>query len=199
MIPKIPKAVSKNPFKDLRVQAGDVKRSMEWYKSQVKSLHNIERTVTKSLVGHQKGLTRSLTVGGLFLFQYDPKWKEELPYYDTLPLVFPFNKTKDGFLGINLHYLPYALRFKLMENLTNIQNSTSNENIKAEVSWKFLKSSSKFIGVEACVKRYLKEHLRSRFLQIKEGEWLAAAMMPLEQFQKADKNRVWSDSRRKVY
>jgi len=44
--------------------------------------------------------------GRLNMFFYDPKFKKTLPYYDTFPLVLPLERYDDGFLGINLHYLP---------------------------------------------------------------------------------------------
>ena len=56
------------------------------------------------------------SIGQMYMFQYDPKYKDVLPYYDRFPLVIPFEQTRrvgiaqgDGFYGLNLHYLPLRL------------------------------------------------------------------------------------------
>jgi hypothetical protein len=65
-------------------------------------------------------------------------------------------------------------------------------------SYNMLNSSSKYTGVQPCVKHYLNSQLRSRFLNIPHDQWLAAAMMPLEQFQGAGKETVWRQSRKAI-
>ncbi len=41
----------------------------------------------------------------------------DYPYYDSFPLVLPLETIKGGFMGLNFHYLPYILRFRLLERL----------------------------------------------------------------------------------
>jgi hypothetical protein len=64
------------------------------------------------------------SIGKMYSFVYDPKTKEQLPYYDIYPLVFPIEYYNDGFLGINLHYLPPVLRARLMDALYETINNT---------------------------------------------------------------------------
>ena len=99
-----------NPFKELALRVGDQKRSMNWYQNQIKNLRSMNTNVNSMLTGH-RDLRAQIVPGGLYLFQYDAKHKDTLPYWDKLPLVFPFRKVPDGFYGLNLHYLPYGLRF----------------------------------------------------------------------------------------
>jgi hypothetical protein len=64
------------------------------------------RTVNpKATITQGPLLTNRIITGEMYLFAYDPKTKEDLPYYDRFPLVFPFRKVKGGFYGINMHYL----------------------------------------------------------------------------------------------
>ena len=49
------------------------------------------------------------------MFVYSPKLRNKLPYYDTFPLVLPLKNYNNGFLGLNFHYLPYALRLRLLD------------------------------------------------------------------------------------
>jgi hypothetical protein len=67
---------------------------------------------------------------------------------------------------------------------------------RAQVSWSILNGSSKYAGVSACVKHYLTAQVKSQFLDIPNDQWLAAAMMPIEQFTGASKEQVYKNSRR---
>lgn len=187
-----------NPFKDVTVRAGDVNRSQQWYQSQVKNLQNMSGSVSTMLSGQAKNLRSNIKFGELYLFQYDALHQDTLPYWDAMPLVFPFAPAQGGFLGLNLHYLPYGLRFQLMGALIDVTHQTANQNKQVQLSWQLLNSSSKFSGVQACVKHYLKSQMRSRFLNIPQEQWLSASMMPLEQFQGADKAAVWRQSRKLI-
>lgn len=185
-----------NPFQNVTLKAGDVDRSVNWYQNQVRQLRNVSGSVSGLLAGKAGNLKTSISPGGLYLFQYDAKHKDDLPYWDAMPLVLPFRSVPDGFLGINLHYLPYGLRFKLMGALLDVKHKTKDESKQQLFSWQLLNSGAKFPGVGACVKHYLKGHLRSRFLEIPTDDWLSASMMPLEQFQNASKEAVWRQSRK---
>jgi hypothetical protein len=182
------------PFDNLRVDSASVKRSMAWYQKQIASLKNIQSTARRAV----RSGDAQMAIGGLYLFSYDPKHKDTLPYYDTMPLVLPFSKAPGGFLGINLHYLPYGLRFKLMGALLTLIKDISDPRSRAQVSWNLLNNSAKYPGVSACVKHYLTDHVKSSYHNIPNDQWLAAVMMPLEQFQGADKSVVYRDSRRKL-
>jgi hypothetical protein len=39
--------------------------------------------------------------------------------------------------------------------------------------------------------------VQSRFVEIPADEWDIAALLPVEQFEKATKHKVWADSRKK--
>lgn len=182
-----------NPFDNLRINTGSLQRSQAWYRSQVGKLRNLQRTVDSSL--NQAQLITRPEIGKLYLFQYDPKHKDSLPYYDILPLVFPFEKAQGGFLGLNLHYLPYVMRFKLMSALLDVA-SKSGAQRKTMFSWQILSNSSRFPGAQAAVKHYLTAQLRSSFLEIPDDQWLAASQMPIERFVNTNKETVFRDSRR---
>lgn len=66
-------------------------------------------------------LKRAFHFGQIYTYQYDPKTKDKLAYYDTNPctLIFDYKETKDGnhlFIGINLHFLPKDVKLTLLEN-----------------------------------------------------------------------------------
>lgn len=138
-------------------------------------------------------------VGRMFMFFYDPKWKVELPFYDRFPMIFVMENYSDGFLGMNLHYLPPMYRARLMDALYSIETTDSqHESKKLKASYGLLKSAGKYKYFKPCIKRYLFNHVKSRFLYIPYDEWDIALLLPVERFKKARKQRVWEDSKQKI-
>jgi hypothetical protein len=76
-------------------------------------------------------------------------------------------------------------------------DKTINENTRIQISWQILNSSSKYLAATACVKHYLNDHLRSRFLKINYTDWVTASMLPVESFRKVKKEKVWQDVKQK--
>ena len=156
---------------------------------------NPKATITQGPV-----LTNRIITGEMYLFAYDPKTKEDLPYYDRFPLVFPFRRVTGGFYGINMHYLPPLLRAKLMDALYDtINNDKMDETTRLRINYRILQSAAKFRFFEPCVKHYLNNHVKSRFLQVDPTQWDVALFLPLERFAKASKLKVYADSKKKIY
>lgn len=186
------------------------KRTFDWYRENAKRIRQIARNVSKSEVSppaefieaHKANLKRGKTlgemmIGKMIMFIYDPKTKKKLPYYDTFPLIFPIAMYDDGYLGINLHYLPPNARAVLMGNLYSTIQSKGPEDKKLAITYDILKGASRFQLFKPCIKRYLYSHVRSKFLVVQPKEWDAALMLPTAQFQKASETKVWSDSMEK--
>ena len=135
--------------------------------------------------------------GKMYLFAYDAKWKDKLPYWDMFPLIFPFKVKGDRVWGINLPYLPIPLRAALMDELyTLVDNRVKNDNKKKlRLSYEILNGAARFKAFRPCIKSYLKSHFRSRFLMIPYDQWDIAMALPLARFQKASQSAVWDDSR----
>jgi len=188
--------VATNIFRNISMKAGDAEKSYQWYRNQI---NNLGSRINGREILRTERLTSRLTFGNMYLFMYDPKHKETLPYYDTLPLVLPFNTAPNGFLGINLHYLPYLARFNLLGNLSMLATDENmNERTRINISWQILNSSSKYLSATACVKHYLTDHIKTRFLKINFSDWITAAMLPIESFRKEQKEKVWRETKRKI-
>ena len=112
------------------------------------------RTVNpKATIQQGPFLTNRISPGNMYLFAYDPKTKEDLPYYDRFPLVFPFRKVQDGFYGINMHYLPPLLRAKLMDALYDtVNNDKMDETTRLRINYRILQSAAKFRYFEPIIK-----------------------------------------------
>jgi hypothetical protein len=146
-------------------------------------------------------------IGQMYLFAYDPKTKDKLPYYDSYPLVIPFDTVRtggragkeDGFMGLNMHYLPLRLRARLMDALyTVISDENYDERTHLQISYKMLKSVSRYRFYEPCVKKYLFSHVRTRYYRIDPKSWDIALFMPLHRFVGSSTEGVYKDSYRKT-
>ena len=168
-----------------------------WLREQALSVNSVN---PKQVLTQQPDrMVTKITIGRMYLFMYDPKTKKDLPYYDRFPLIFPFQKAPDGFYGINMHYLPHMMRAKLMDNLYTLSNNKNiDDTTKLRLSYEMLNKASKFRFFKPCVKHYLNNHVKSRFLWVPADKWDTALFLPLERFVGATKQQVWRDSRRMV-
>ena len=71
----------------------------------------------EALMRDRESLKDNTVIGKMYFYFYDPKTKERLPYYDRFPLVIPIEEYKDGFLGLNLHYIHPKSRINLLDKL----------------------------------------------------------------------------------
>jgi hypothetical protein len=171
------------------------RQSNAWFQQQVRILNAKNPTPNKVMRSTGAKPSNQVIPGSLYMFLYDPKTKETLPYYDVFPLVFPFKKVPGGFLGLNMHYLPYAVRVKLLDRLLQFANDeTLSENTRIRFSWATISGMSKFKIAEPCVKHYLTSHVRSTYRKIGAPDWATAMLLPVEQFVGAGKAKVWEDS-----
>ena len=174
-----------------------VKKSRAWFEQQVLLMTRQQLTPQRVLNGNPEQLVTRVMPGHLYMFVYDPKTKAELPYYDRFPLVFPFRKTPDGFIGLNMHYLPYQLRITLLDNLlTYANNQRFDETTRLKYSWALIDGVSKYAAAKPCVKQYLSGHVRTQFRQVESNNWATAMLLPVERFVGASKQEIWSDSRK---
>lgn len=180
----------------LKVSIKDKQKASMWYQQ---SAAQLKRITPNKTIADTDNLMKMVRIGSMFMFFYDPKLKKTLPYYDTFPLIFPIEMYKDGFLGINLHYLPPMLRGKLMDALYDlVRNDNLTATTRLKISYEILNGASRFKLFRPCIHRYLFNHVQSRFLYIDPENWDKAVMLPLERFKKASKEEVWLSSRRKV-
>jgi hypothetical protein len=135
----------------------------------------------------------------MYMFFYDPKHKDTLPYYDQFPLIFVIGDAKGGFMGLNLHYLPPILRAKLLDGLIDLKNNDKyNETTRLKLSYELLNGSSKFKEFKPTIKHYLTAHVKSRLALVPPSEWEIATFLPMAQWKGASSNQVYKQSRKMI-
>jgi hypothetical protein len=176
------------PLKDLQ---GNKLKSATWYRNAVSLI--ADRTSPSQLFKSGKLLGRP-SGGRMSMFFYDPKTKARLPYYDTFPLVLPLEPIPGGFIGMNFHYLPPAMRFTLLQRMDKfLSGDMIRPNTKYQVSYDSVKNIPM---VKPTLHKYLYSNVRSQFLRINASEAAVAVYLPVQQFRKQPATTVWRRSTR---
>ena len=172
-------------------------QSREWFMKKSQELSNVNRNL---LMKENPIVLKNRTIiGSMFMFFYQPKHKDTLPYYDSFPLVIVLKPAEGGFLGLNLHYLPPVLRAKFLDSLLEYTNNDRfDETTKFSLTYNLLERAAKMKYFKPCIKHYLSDHVRSRFAMVEAPEWEIATFLPVADFQKARAQTVWKESREKI-
>jgi hypothetical protein len=185
-------ALNKYNLKDITA------KSYSWY-TQQSLLLSKQGYTAKRVINNPSGIHPTKVIPGkLYMFAYDAKHKDTLPYWDKFPLLFPFKMVKGGFLGLNMHYMPVPFRIKLLDRLMVIDGSKNTRRVKLQLSWQLVTGASSLKLLEPCVHRYLNDHVRSQFREIERVDWATAMMLPTQQFIGANSSQVWKDSMKKA-
>jgi len=185
------------------VRAGQIpartSKARNWYRDTAKQYKNVSENKLFGKGSDKERMMSQPLVGGMYMMEYVAKHKATLPYYDRLPLIFPYKKVPGGFMGLNMHYLPLQLRAKLMDALYDTANNTKyDESTKLRISYQILDKAAKYGPFKPCVKRYLTSQVTSKFLYVYPSEWDIALFLPTERFVGASKAQVFADSRRAI-
>jgi hypothetical protein len=158
------------------------RESLRWYVRVVKNFMSNQKAIAEENIGKIVGAP---SMGVPCHFWYDAKLKAILPHWDRFPIVIPFEPKNDGFIGLNLHYLPPVQRQVMFDSMMNIRarkNLTDDNRIM--LVYGMLKETTRFPGWQLCIKRYLSGHIESPFLNINPEQWRFIVGLPTSQFVK---------------
>lgn len=174
-------------------KTGGKERSIRWFRQKVRELGD----VPSATLVREGYVTGRPSYGKMNFFMYDPKFKDNtkvLPYYDMFPLVLPIEEYRDGFLGLNFHYLSIPMRLKLLNIIQEYaSNDRMDESTTIRLTWNRIKRNPM---VKPVVKRYLADHVRGTFRRIDAEEMMVAVLLPVQRFVRARETQVYADSRR---
>lgn len=168
--------------------------SLKWLMTKIQGLKSI-KSIPDSIAREEFRHSNKFRMGQLYYFYYSPKGKDDLPYYDKFPCVLALEKYDDGFLGLNLHYLPFKYRVAFIGKLMQYASMTREDEVKRiRITYDILVASKRFREFRPCIKRYLTSHIRSKILAVQPDEWQIAIALPIHQFKGAKPKEVWQDS-----
>ena len=186
-------------FDDIKESAEGRELSTRWYRGKITSMGGSNMTATQHIT--QGKTTARPNFGMMNLFSYRPETAEKLPYYDLFPLSIPVAKHRDGFTGINFHYLPIPLRVKLLNTL--VESFADDDKGKLNMTWRGI---SNLRTVRPIVRRYKAKNVNSKFLKLTVEDMLIAVLLPVQQFYSGEyrsrksvsSNQVYRDTRRRI-
>ena len=189
-------------FQETGLERGS-QSAMQWYRSLVREMfENTELSPEETVLRDKSRLIQKTgykRLGGMYLFNYLPKTRAKLKYWDSVPLVFILKFTKDGFLGLNLHYLPPSMREKLFLMLrTRLRGPEEAQFSRIEAPYELLKKNKQFRFYRPCIRKYKTKYIGSRILHIWPKDWDLAIHLPVERFQRVNRYQVWMESRQKL-
>ena len=169
------------------------KRSREWFEKKVGELSSVSRAKVLKDTALDK-TTRTLP-GSMYMYFYDPKHKKTLPYYDRFPLTIFVEPAKDGFYGLNLHYLRPDIRAEFLDQLMKLAPKQVKQTTRiTKMRYSLLQGVKKYKEFKPCFKHYLGKHVKSQFSRVPMTDWEIAIFLPTEQFVRKSKTGVWNES-----
>ena len=196
-----------NLFDDIKETVEGRDLSLRWYQARIRALGGRQMQGPAAGLkmireGKDRGrISNRPTYGMLNLFRYFPEEPTTMPYYDIFPLVLPLRRKRDGFVGINFHFLPLPLRVKVLNRLMESFGDEAAE--KLDVAYGMLKAN-RFI--RPALRRYKREAVASYYLQVPLEDMLIGILLPVARFfkgpyekrQVVHPNAVWRRTRRLV-
>lgn len=131
---------------------------------------------------------RKLRTKTLVTFEYNPKTKERLPYWDKYPLVLLTEINALGWEGYNLHYMHPLERARILYEY--------QKNSRGLDAGKMFNEFKNHRYSEFCYKKYIANNVTVPPREIPVAYWELAIQLPYEAFQKASKEHVWNENKK---
>jgi hypothetical protein len=134
--------------------------------------------------------------GQMVLFGYSPATKADLMFWDEFPITIVLHVKRSGFLGLNLHYLPFEKRANFLNQLRFFVKDPEwlkkgNDNNEFFLTYKMAKNSIGLKDYRKCIKRYYFNRMLTRISVIKPTEWMTVPFFPLDRFKGMKRQSVW--------
>lgn len=172
------------------------KQGQGWFRQQIRDIKKNRFNKYQFIINGYQDTVRRLEVGKLYFFEYVAKYggmgsdiptSQQLPVWDRYPLVLPFTTAPNGFIGINLHYLPIRARAWLLDKLLGTANIPAN---KLRINWQILSSLSRIDIGQYATHRYLLNHITSPFRLVRIDDYANAIMLPFAGWYGKDRRLV---------
>lgn len=172
------------------------KQGQGWFRQQIRDIKKNRFNKYQFIINGHQDTVRRLEVGKLYFFEYVAKYggmgsdiptSQQLPVWDRYPLVLPFTTAPNGFIGINLHYLPIRARAWLLDKLLGTANIPAN---KLRINWQILSSLSHIDIGQYATHRYLLNHITSPFRLVRIDDYANAIMLPFAGWYGKDRRLV---------
>lgn len=127
--------------------------SEKWFEDSIKSKRLTEAQITRN----------RFQAGKIYVFQYDPKYKNELPWFDQNPVVLAIEQVDNNDFGVNLNLLPVPFKEKLLDDLYERMDGFINSTSKKpainqrplRISYQGMKTYLEKFGYDFAIRQYI--------------------------------------------
>ena len=215
----------------MNISEASLKKALTWFADKIKSAYDAppksaaERKSDWDIYD-TKALVKKMSMFHMYTHAYpNPLWKNELPYWDALPLYFPV-----GMLGpshgngakiqaINIHYLTHNNRIIFIQELYNVVNKSMQQlgydpdtqgyeelphammtkivGKHMDAVYRGLTGSEGEKKIRMAYRSYLLKRIGSKIKRIKFSEWENAANLILPQWKKQGESAIIRDINQK--
>lgn len=171
-------------------------KSLDWFRNYIPKAYNKVRM--PQMLRDRKMWKQKMTIGKMYLFEYDAKHKDTLPLWDRMPLVFPFSsyKAKDGatiIVGLNMHYLSPKMRMMAFSALLKLRTEQRyRKSTKLEMEWSMLRGMGQSKLFEHAVHAYRIDHVKSVFVEVPAQSWEMVLFLPLARWVGGSNKQAWT-------
>ena len=136
-----------------------------------------------------------LISGKMYFYKYEASSKTE--YYNKFPLIFMLRKRGSLFEGIDFHYLDLKRRIELFENM---KPYFSTEDVEEKTilfvkTFRIIIQKSKiFRSAKVSFRKYKKENIKSKIIEVNPNDWLLSLQQPAEMFITSEGKKIKSRS-----
>jgi hypothetical protein len=166
--------------------------SQTWLSLKIKAV-NENLPIDEGPIPIREKNNKMLIDGGLYIYKYDAKQKETLPYWDKFPLVLLLDHSSTFFWGLNFHYLSPNVRMAFLNKLLNTYKKYDHatDTLTAKTGYYDLKANINLKEFLPCYKQYYISRIHSKILKIESHEWLyVTEMQNIAQWEKNKKTKT---------
>jgi len=132
-------------------------------------------------------------LGTLILFgYYDPKTKDQLPYWDMIPLLLLFGFSGTYMWGLNIHYIPYTYRVKFVGELYK-KRFLENKILQwADIKRAWFDADIPSAYAYFSYRRYLINRISTNIKAFGEQDWKPVVVNVLPEFKKLSASAIYA-------
>ena len=175
-------------FQEIKESAEGRELSIKSFQNRIKLLGGSSLRNPRNLIHDEEGhgIARARPgYGELNLFGYFPEKPDRLSYYDLFPIVLPLVRHRNGFTGLNFHYLPPVLRVKLLTILAEAYGDEPTQRINVTY---FMIRQMRLI--KPIIRRYIRTQVQTLYLRIPLDDMLIGILLPVQQFTTGPEGRT---------
>lgn len=137
-------------------------------------------------------------LGAMYLMVYDAKWKNQLEFWDMLPMFILLGKSGDRWFGANLHFVPFSWRKSIAEEL--MKRFSWKKRIKYGDIVAAFKAAKVPMGyLYLTLRTYLYSHIRSEVKMFNNQNYDVIVDNVMPKFKKAGEEYIYKTLMSRFY